>query len=141
MSRTLKLEICFNCNTGIFTKIPEKDLHSYDYNPWTNRPEKPCNKCGTCRDTQKIIQERNILNKLSNRYIKKLLYTFCNNQLNFDGKTFDEILDKLKNQCFRSIYELAEELNNIFQENQISINQDFILNTLYNTISIDSFAY
>lgn len=122
--------------------LPDYPFHTYDYSKHGTLL-KHCDNphCSICNDIEKKILEHQILNKLSNSYIKKTLQIFCNRELNFNYKTKTEIYEKLKNKIFRSIHEYIEELNIIFQEKQISINPNFVENIIFETHSMDSYAY
>jgi len=128
MSINLKPTTCFECHNGIMTKI--YPVHSYDFNKEGYVPQY-CNHCGLCNDAEELIPETNIIAKYSNHFKKKILQIVCNHGRTFDYKSFKTLFNCLKDKNIYSPFDFAEILKQTADENNISLDFCFVVNTVY----------
>ena len=136
-------QTCFECHNGIFENI--HNPHSYDYNPWTGQPEKPCNNCGTCRDIEEIILESNIVKThFSNRFIENVLIFLCDRQRIFSYKSKKILEEKLKDRKINDPYNLAELILLEAKELGIMLAWEHVINSIYSKngayVNLNSFV-
>jgi len=136
-------QVCFECHNGIFVDIPNP--HSYDYSPWTGRPEKPCNNCGVCRDVEEIISKINIVKtRFSNRFIESVLKCLCDRQRIFSYKIEKILEEKLKDRNINDPYNLAELILFETKELGVTLVWEHVINIIYSKngayVNLNSFT-
>ena len=128
--------ICFDCHGEMIKPFP---IHSYDFNKEGYVP-KYCCECGICSDVEEIIPETDILAKLSNRFKKKILKILCNNGRTFDYPSFNVLFESVKNQDIYSPFQFAECLIETANNNNISLDANYLINTIYTHVDVNSMS-
>jgi len=129
-------QTCFDCHGMMIKPFP---IHSYDFNKEGYVP-KYCNNCGICSDVEEIIPETNILAKLSNRFKKKVLKILCNHGKTFDYSSFNVLFESVKDQDIYSPFQFAECLTETANSNDIPLDANFTINTIYTHVDVNSMS-
>lgn len=123
---------CFHCIDG--EMIKPFPIHTYDYNQEGWVP-KYCTLCGICNDEEQIILINELLPRISNGIITKILKILCDREFNFPYSLFKHEKMVLQEIDFFNPFELINRL-----VDDLRLEYGFVSNVVYNNVSFYSFV-